>query len=402
MPMPTFTHYFTEHFPKPISINLNGTRHSFSNFSKYQEWAKKQLEFYRILGNPSNFINQFNQRINSQVENLFNLNRPDDYTFTSLQNEVKNHIETTFNRFGFIDYASKEGKWLTKLSSNHPEQIVSAAEYFISKSTNQNSFNQKFGEWAAYLFDKDYDPDFETEKQKFEEFYSVIVQERDNLFEEIQRLKSEQESLLKESDEQKTWWAETFDKQLEGAKNRFNEEAKRHETKMKESEEFYEKKLAVKNAVVYWTTKATDHKRNSWIFGLISGGLMIGMLITIICFGNYFVGLDLTKGTGAKLLTKNGALQLWVYGFIIISVTMVIWIIRLLVKVFLSNLHQLSDANERATMIMTYLAFEREEEVLKPGDKELILPSIFRTTSHGIIKEDSAPNTPMNFFMGKN
>lgn len=45
---------------------------------------------------------------------------------------------------------------------------------------------------------------------------------------------------------------------------------------------------------------------------------------------------------------------------------------------------------------MTYLALEREEQVLKKEDKELILPSIFRTSSHGIIKDDSSPNPVMN------
>lgn len=399
--MPTMTHYFTEDFPKPISINLNGTRHSFSNFAKYQEWYKKQLEFYQKIGNPGNMSNTLNVRLINQGENIFNSNRPDEYTFKNLSEDFKSFIETTFQNYGLIDYASAEGKWLIKQLSNNPSIVPSAANYFLSKKTNANGNAQRDGELAAYLFDKGYAPDFESEKQKYKEFYDVIVHEREDLFEEIQRLKSEQESLLKKSDEQKSWWAETFDKQLEDAKKRFNEEAERHETKMKESEEFYEKKLAVKNAVVYWTEKAQEHKTNSWIFGLISGGLMIGMLVTIICFGNYFVGLDLTKGTGAKLLTKNGALQLWVYGFFIISVTMVIWIIRLLVKVFLSNLHQLSDANERATMIQTYLAFEREEKTLTDKDKELVLPSIFRTSTHGIIKEDSAPNTPMNIFMGK-
>jgi hypothetical protein len=401
--MPNMTHFLNEAFPKPISINLNGTRHSFKNFAKYQEWAMKQIKFYQAIGNPGNIQNTFNQRIVVQVENIFNSNRPDEYNFNNLHDDLKGFLESTFARFGLIDYASNEGKWLTKQVSINPNNVAVSAQYFISKNTNPNGNAQRDGELAAYLFDKGYDPDFETEKQKYEEFYSNIVQDKDELIEEIKRLKTEHEEILKLSKEQKTWWAETFDKKLEDVKKNFNEEADRHDIKMKESEEFYEKKLAVKNAVVYWTEKAIEHKRNSWIFGSIAGILMIGVLIAIVCIGKYFVGLDLTNpnGVGSKLLTKSGALQLWVYGFFIISVTMIIWIIRLLVKVFLSNLHQLSDANERATMIQTYLAFEREEKTLTEKDKELVLPSIFRTSSHGIIKEDSAPNTPMNIFMGK-
>ena len=81
--------------------------------------------------------------------------------------------------------------------------------------------------------------------------------------------------------------------------------------------------------------------------------------------------------------------------------TLIIWFIRLVVKVFLSNLHLLSDANERETMILTYLAFEREENTLKDTDRDLILPSIFRVSANGFIKDDSSPNSPINIITKK-
>ena len=167
---------------------------------------------------------------------------------------------------------------------------------------------------------------------------------------------------------------------------------------MTKSEEFYEKKLAVKKAVTYWTKKAKSHRRNSWIFGIVAGILMITCLIVILFVGKSIVGFDLTdeNGIGRKVLTETGGLQLWVYGFFIVCMTLIIWFIRLLVKVFLSNLHLLSDAKERETMIQTYLAFEREEDILKETDRDLILPSIFRVSSDGFIKEDSTPNSPIN------
>ena len=144
---------------------------------------------------------------------------------------------------------------------------------------------------------------------------------------------------------------------------------------MSEAEEFYEKKLAVKNAVTYWSKKAESHKTNSYIFGIIAGLLMIVSIIGIFNLGKYIIGLELTdvNGIGRKILTATGALQLCVYVFFIISMTLIIWFIRLLVKVFLSNLHLLSDAKERETMIQTYLAFEREENTLKDTDRDLIL-----------------------------
>ena len=118
---------------------------------------------------------------------------------------------------------------------------------------------------------------------------------------------------------------------------------------MAESEKFYESELAFKKAVSYWTDKAKGHKTNSIIFGIVAGLLMIITLCAIYKLGQYIVGLDITdaKGIGKRILTDSGALQIWVYAFFMVSLTIIIWIIRLLVKVFLSNLHLLSDAKEK-------------------------------------------------------
>ena len=131
--MPTMTQYFTVEFPKPISINLNGTRHSFSNYAKYQEWYEKQLEFYQKIGNPGNAQYTLQAHIINQVENTFNSNRPDDYKFKNLSDEFKSFIESTFNQYGLLDYASVEGKWLTKQLKTNPSIVPSAAQYFVTK-----------------------------------------------------------------------------------------------------------------------------------------------------------------------------------------------------------------------------------------------------------------------------
>lgn len=391
--------FLTEEFPKPISINIRETIHSFTSYAKFKEWAEKQKKFFESLGDPNSMKYYFQERIIEPIDRLFQKEINEEYSFIQLSQDVKSRIEGTYQNNIFLDFANNEGKWLTKQLTKNPSIVKGAVEYFQTKYTNPN--NNRDGEFAAYLFDKGYNPDFDAEKQKYDEFYKLLIKDRDHILYEYNEAKTTINALLTLLSLDKQEWEKSIAIQKTEITKRFDDEYSRHELKMKESEEFYEKKLAVKNAVVYWNDKAKEHKRNSWIFGLISGALMIGTVITIICIGNYFLSLDLTKGAGARLITKSGALQLWVYGFFIITVTMITWIIRILVKVFLSNLHHLSDAKERATMIMTYLAFEREEEVLKPDDRELILPSIFRTSSHGIIKEDSAPQTPMNFFMGK-
>ena len=402
--MPNMNQYLTEDFPKNLSIDI-GAKHSFKNYEKLIDWTNKELEFYNKIGNPGNSVHTFTQYLKNNIQSKFNQNRNEKFTAENLIDELKSFIESTYKSQGLIASKSKEGVWLLKQHNENSSLTLGSFNYFQNKikGVSNNNTTQRDGEFSAYLFDNGIQPDFETEKNQYQSVYDEIVQQKDEIIKELLDIREENKSLNDTIKEQNENWESTFALQKEDVAKRFDDEFDRHKSKMTKSEEFYEKKLAVKSAVTYWSDKAKSHIRNSYIFGTIGGILMIIKFIGIILLGKYIINLDLTNanGTGRKILTETGALQLWVYGFFIVCMTLIIWFIRLIVKVFLSNLHLLSDAKERETMIQTYLAFEREENTLKETDRDLILPSIFRISTNGFIKEDSTPNSPINIITKK-
>jgi hypothetical protein len=402
--MPNMNSYLTEDFPENLSIDI-GAKHSFKNYSKITAWCDKEIAFYKAINNPNNLTNTFTNQIKNPIASKFAQNRNDSFTIDDLLLEIKNHIEKFFKANGLVASSSKEGKWVLKQHKINPSLTAGILLYYQDKikGVTNNSTTQRDGAFSAYLFDIGLEPNFESEKEQYQSFYLEIIQQKDELFKELSDVREENKKLNKTIQKQNVDWEKTFNTQKEGAAKKFDDEYDRHKSEMNASEIFYEKKLAVKNAVTYWSTKAKSHKKNSFIFGSIAGILMITSIIAIFNFGKYIIGLDLkdTTGIGRKILTESGALQLWVYGFFIISMTLIIWFIRLVVKVFLSNLHLLSDANERETMILTYLAFEREENTLKDTDRDLILPSIFRVSANGFIKDDSTPNSPISIVTKK-
>jgi hypothetical protein len=54
------------------------------------------------------------------------------------------------------------------------------------------------------------------------------------------------------------------------------------------------------------------------------------------------------------------------------------WILRQVLRLFLSNLAQYSDADERIAMIETFLALEGENKLDKREDRILIIQALFR------------------------
>lgn len=393
--------YLKEDFPKNISINV-GARYSFNTYQKMMDWCEEEIQFNKELGNPDSVIRTFTQYIKNQLHSRFNTqNRDEGFEWEDFNKEISDYIETTISKVGIITKRSKEGRFLARLKVSNPHLVIGAFRYFKQKAlNNDSSMNLRDGEFAAYLFEMGIEPNFEEEKKKYEEFYHEITEQKDSLFEELNTVKQKNTELNEALETQIGAWEVSFKDQQAEARGKFAAEFERHESKMKASEKFYESELAFKKAVTYWTNKAEGHKFYSFIFGFLTVILMGFMLSVIYNFGMYIVGLDISdvNGVGRRILTDSGALQIWVYAFFIVSLTITVWFIRLLVKVFLSNLHLFSDARERETMIMTYLALEREEQVLEKDDRELILPSIFRTSSSGIIKDDSSPNPILNFF----
>jgi hypothetical protein len=77
------------------------------------------------------------------------------------------------------------------------------------------------------------------------------------------------------------------------------------------------------------------------------------------------------------------------YILMIFASSSAFWIIRITVKIALSNLHLSEDAHERVVMIQTYLSFVNEGQIDK-DDKNLILSSLFRPSNIGIINDESS------------
>jgi len=181
-------------------------------------------------------------------------------------------------------------------------------------------------------------------------------------------------------------------------------------------------------SVSYWQEKQTNHKTKFWWFG---GGAIwfIGILILILfmTLNNHENQINGSKKTEivSDKNTTNEIIQdvnksisaikqtlqeskntissneennksfdfdysklAW-YILMIFASSSAFWIIRITVKIALSNLHLSEDAHERVVMIQTYLSFVNEGQI-DENDKNLILSSLFRPSNIGIIKDESS------------
>jgi len=162
------------------------------------------------------------------------------------------------------------------------------------------------------------------------------------------------------------------------------------------TEAAYKEQMQLQAPVEYWQTKATKHQsaisrsRATLIaFTIFGGGALVGALFLL---ANTAVDVaERAKGDTAIYL-KYAAIGA------IVS-TIVFWTGRVLLRVYLSDRHLLTDAEERVAMIKTYLALSHEGKV-EAADRTLILAPIFRSAADGIVKEDG-PDTSLAAIIAK-
>lgn len=173
----------------------------------------------------------------------------------------------------------------------------------------------------------------------------------------------------------------------------------------------YDKHMALAAPVEYWDTKRIKHGRWS----------LVSFVAVVICMvaAAYFLHTELQSVGQAVTASKAAAAAsaakaqaagsttiqaladsatTWHLGSFILLATLSFWFIRLLVRIFLSNLHLENDAAERVTMAKTYLALIRNDDLPKGDNISTVLAALFRPTGDGIVKDEGVPPTTLEWF----
>lgn len=182
----------------------------------------------------------------------------------------------------------------------------------------------------------------------------------------------------------------------------------------------YDEHMKLASPVRYWESKRIKHQRISWVLGIVT---LLAMLGTYRVLGNRlesFSGrfqdaasavpplgkavssapLAVIKNTAVtqatslgKALEAAGPIWHFDFAFMILMGTMCFWLLRIFVRLFLSQIHLENDAAERVTMAKTYIAMYRRRK-LSEGDQDqlsLVLSALFRPSGDGIVKDEGVP-----------
>ena len=276
---------------------------------------------------------------------------------------AKKAVEQATRRLKVIE------RQMTKQARAFENQAVELTGDFENKVTEQTRIfeNRTIRQETA----------FENQRVKQANVFERQTTEQANVFE---RQTTEQANVFeRQIDKQASDSEKQITKQAEDFEIMLNEAKK----KLTDFETTFRENIALQSPVAYWTQKRDHHQKVMWWMAASTAIFAIATGLIFIWAANVYLNVTFDE------------VKLSQIGVLLAISTLGVWLTRLSAKIFISNLHLRTDADERVTMIQTYLAFLAEGNGPKVDERQLILQTLFRPSTTGFIKDDG-PTTPFN------
>lgn len=382
-----------------IDLKKNGGKKSFYTADEISQWISKEVEFYDWFADARkadqncpfiiDYINKALRIVDNGLSAILSASDSDKLHFI---NTLKTNIENYYLTGNVIHSTSSEGVFLKKLLDSDVVVACYALGYLIGRIPSQSQLSSKAfkGYMDAWAFksginsksiEKEVLDNLHNEWLEKADAFNTNQQELTNKFEEIHK------KIETEADAQVAEHLELINQNKIALTNFIDESNQR----LKNIEEAYDKHMALQSSVEYWTGRMSYHANKSNTYSRLV--VLLGLLgvSVIILLSNIFFSTDVTEVIKKGGSVKFSDLPLWEISVFIFSISIIIWIERVFVRLTLSQLHLETDAGERVVMAKTYIAMLREGQAPKDDDRKLILASLFRPNTTGIINDDALP-----------
>jgi hypothetical protein len=141
----------------------------------------------------------------------------------------------------------------------------------------------------------------------------------------------------------------------------------------------FNEQMKLKAPVGYWNDKKEKHRKAAiyWAFGFV-----------IYIFLSMFLGVFLFEKAWMQATGEFTGKHFLLVAGLGTALTLIFWISRVLMRIFLGEMHLYTDAVERRVMTQTYLSLIKEGGATE-SERALILTALFRSAQDGIVREEA-------------
>lgn len=304
-------------------------------------------------------------------------------------------IKSNSNDFIFIDNAP-ETQFLLSINKKSRENFLGAYSFLTNSNISQTRDSNFFtGFLLAYEFKQQGQSEITSRRtseklslsQIKTKYYDYIVEAEQLLNSNISDAKENLTNHFETVDTLKEEKNKNFEDWFTSVQEGFDSFFKNSNNSIKNNENLYREKLRLEAPAKYWKDRADKLRAES--------DYQMDMLIRISLFGSTILFIILLAiGNNYYLNIFNDTVKGIKWSLILITIiSLLVFIIRILSKLYMSSLHLSRDAEEREQLTHFYLALKKDTTI-EPEERQLILQSLFSRADTGLLKDDSSPTMP--------
>ena len=280
----------------------------------------------------------------------------------------------------FIDYYLNS--WAT-------DNLSTAIKNYVYIEKNKSYIGQYLNSTNAYYFLPAFfvlNKEIRKEEMPFNNFQEEVVKP---VSEKVERIEFQIDEKLKETtnfiEEKDKDIINLFDEhknEIDEFKTKINEWRDNKEKQIDILEETYKNKLQLEAPETLWESRAAQYRQKSgwWMFGLFI--FIVGLLVS----GGYFAvkihDYVQEMAKGIPFISKS---------FIYVAlISFLIYIIRIIIKIIISNQHMSMEYEQKAALTRFYQALIQDGKEVDKEEKLIIFNALFRKTDTGLIKSDNS------------
>ena len=389
-----------------FSIDYKGEEITFSEFesiieSNLEYWEEKTLES-EICEEIQSSWNELNDKIKVlkkylEEEDELTKDRLYDfmyYNFSNNYNVVQNDMRVyNFSISSPID--KDNGISMIRIFINYylnswaKDNLSTAIKNYVYIEKNKSYIGQYLNSTNAYSFLPAFfvfNKEIRKEEIPFNNFQEEVVKP---VSEKVEKIDSqindkfkETTNLIEEKDKDIINLFDEHKNKIDEFKTKINEWRDNKEKQIDILEETYKNKLQLEAPETLWQSRSAQYRLKSrwWMAGLFI--FIVGLLVS----GGYFADKihdyvqEMVKGI--PFISKS---------FIYVAlISFLIYIIRIIIKIIISNQHMSMEYEQKAALTRFYQALIQDGKEVDKEEKLIIFNALFRKTDTGLIKSDNS------------
>jgi hypothetical protein len=383
-----------------LDLNENGGRLAPTDHDELIRWIQTELNFWMWIqqcnyGNHENFqreaFSHINEALNASQQSLQHIQSNSQHSQQQLDFS-RDRIQQAFQQRKLPHSSTPLAK---RVDAYRQEAGDQAASYFLAVCMNpvngQPHFQPtEFAAWRGLL---------EGLQERFQMPQAVTKGKKAAAEQSFGQLRTKAEQLIGEKTEAYDALHRDYQSLAESIRlaagiqttgfetaqdmrqSEFDRLKATHEQAMEAMRKTFREELALRAPAEYWTEKQRGHR----LWAVVSG------VLSFLGIGGAAAGLgwqihELLNKTPAGVVPET-----WRLAVLALVGVFTVWALRLVVRMFLSHLHLLTDAGERVVMVQTYLSLLEGDHLASKEDRQLILQALFRPAADGIVKDEGVP-----------